>query len=170
MLILCSPVKELAPHLRFDTRYFLLPTGIREVKGNIRLCFVSFYFAEDPCFLMDVVEKRACELLVICGPMLSRECFGDFMSRLEGKRFVKYLGNLDVSDVHQLMRGAVCTVNCSLSEGVSNAVMESLALGVPVCARRIPGFDVFFVEILYLKRKLFCHCGRCKRVSVCICG
>ena len=123
--VLVDPTQTPSQEIVFNFPYFLLPTGIREVK--------------DPTYLFNVIEKRAKETLIICGPILSAQCFEDFERKLKGKSHIRYLGNLSGPEVHYLMQHCVALVNCSLSEGLSNAILEALALNVVVMARKIPG-------------------------------
>jgi glycosyltransferase involved in cell wall biosynthesis len=54
-------------------------------------------------------------------------------------RHARFLGRLP--DVQELLRGADVLVLPSLSEGLSNAVLEAMAMGLPVVATRIAGLD-----------------------------
>jgi len=49
------------------------------------------------------------------------------------------LPSLQACDLHAAMQTCFAVVNSSTSEGMASAVLESMALGVPVLARNIPG-------------------------------
>ena len=115
--------KELS--LSANSEFILLPTGIRAVK--------------DPSFLIDIIESRAKETLLICGPILSESCFAELQNKLIGKRFTRFVGILKQNQVHHLMTLCKCVVNCSLSEGLANSLLEAFSLKCPVLVRDIEG-------------------------------
>lgn len=113
------------PHFRKP--FFLLPAGIRNVKA--------------PEYLIDCVECRGKESLIICGPILSQETFSRLENKLSGKKRVFYVGNLSAKVLHFLMGQNNCAavINCSESEGLANSILESFSLKCPVAARNILG-------------------------------
>jgi len=63
---------------------------------------------------------------------------GAYRARADAQlRNVRFLGK--VSDVREVLRAADALVLPSLSEGLSNAVLEAMAMGLPVVATRIGG-------------------------------
>jgi len=104
--------------------YFILPIGIRAVK--------------DPLFLVAAMRARVPRAdLIICGPLLD-DALGDALAQ-QCAGNVRYVGCLARVDVVCGMRSAVAVLNSSLSEGMSNALLEAMAAGAPVLARRNAG-------------------------------
>jgi len=108
---------------------FLWPGGVRRVK--------------DPFFLLRAFSRLTGRYpqarLLFVGPILERDY---------GRRFLHAVKQVpgargQVAVVARAMPGvyaaADAMVNSSLSEGMSNAVLEAMAMGVPVLARAIEG-------------------------------
>ncbi|VUZ50073.1 unnamed protein product, partial [Hymenolepis diminuta] len=62
-----------------------------------------------------------------------------FLLEVQQYDSVQWIESITQSDLHALMISAVCLINSSLSEGQALTIMEAMALGCPVVARRIPG-------------------------------
>ncbi len=116
----------------------LLPAGIRAVK-DVTFCMESFatHNRSHP-------EDRLC--LVVVGPVLC----GQEHERVQS--VLLRLAQVDTSDccirvlppvpratLLRWMSECVCVLNSSISEGMPNAVMEAMALGVPVVVRNNSG-------------------------------
>lgn len=114
--------------------FFLLPTSMRPVK-DVACCF-------------SWVLRRAKEHLLVCGPILDHDYYDKHIRPAleQCHQRVHYVGPLPQRQLHQLMKKSFCTLNCSESEGLSNAVLESVALKCPVLARKIPGNEAVIVE------------------------
>ncbi len=139
--------------LRADEVVFLCPAGIRPVKGVLGLLG-----------LFDRVAVRRRDFRVLfCGPILARSYGRRFEASLAHRPWAGYLGVIPPEAMAAAMREADVILNNSRAEGLSNALMEAAALGVPVLARDIEGnADVIIPGcngLLYGDVKSFCrHC------------
>ena len=107
----------------------LLPAALRPVK--------------DPLFLVRSVadwHSRAPEInLVVAGPELDGE-LRSLLYQFEGSRNgIFYAGVLRREQLHRAMLDSSLVANSSISEGSSNAILESMQLGTPVVARANSG-------------------------------
>jgi glycosyltransferase involved in cell wall biosynthesis len=109
---------------------FLLPAGLREVKRP--------WFALPP-----LARLRAAGLpvrLAIAGPVREAAAAARLQQAMAGAgAWASYLGELPRGRMGDLYRSADVVLNTSRSEGLSNAVLEAMALGRPVLAADIPG-------------------------------
>lgn len=112
---------------RKDGRNVILPAGIRPVKDIL--------FAID-CF-MKVHEKYRDDSLLIIGPVIDQAYYQEALLRLKGN--ISMIEAIPRSSYLQLLTKSDLLINTSKSEGLSNAIMEAFALGVPVLARAIEG-------------------------------
>ncbi|XP_030272396.1 glycosyltransferase 1 domain-containing protein 1 isoform X1 [Sparus aurata] len=133
-----------------ELRVFLLVCGLRRVK--------------DPLYLVEVFSEWHCKdsqnVLVIIGPKI------DPVLTVEVEAVVQSIIHASVSpesrrtelchcscrtagvylaqersqqELHAAMKRCFAVLNCSVSEGMSAAILEAMDLGVPVLARDIPG-------------------------------
>ncbi len=112
-----------------ESKFFLLPSGIRPVK--------------DPLFLLDGISRWHLEdpqiTLVIAGLAYEPGYHELALRRIGVAAGVRYAGALAQPDLHAAMRDATAVLNTSLSECSPNAVLEAMDLGCPVLVRDIPG-------------------------------
>ena len=136
-----------------EDKMFILPCGIRAVK--------------DPMFLMDsFVQQFQCATerwhLVIIGPVLDKEYFDRLKEGMNGKRGVCYHPNLPQDVLFAALMESEAIVNSSVSEGLSNALLEAMYLQVPIIARNIEGNRNFLTHqqtaLLYDTAEDFCEC------------
>lgn len=112
-----------------DAILFLHPAGIRPVKGNLELLF-----------LFDAVAKqRKNVVLAFCGPELDNAYVKLFIKELVGRPWARYLGTVAPDAMAAAMQHADVILNNSLSEGLPNALVEAIVVGVPILARAIQG-------------------------------
>lgn len=112
-----------------NTPLFLLPSGIRPVKGNLELLLMCDQLAEEqPNFN-----------LAFCGPTLDNDYTASFFNTLDERPWAHYLGEIPKESMADTMRQADVVLNNSSSEGVSNALVEAVALGRPILANDIIG-------------------------------
>ncbi|XP_077996003.1 glycosyltransferase 1 domain-containing protein 1-like [Glandiceps talaboti] len=108
---------------------FLLVAGIRPVK--------------DPLYVVEAFSewhiRKSCVHLVIVGPELDPEYTKKVKSTIKNLPGVHLIHALPQPDVHAAISQSYALVNSSLSEGMSQAILETMMLGVPVIARDIPG-------------------------------
>ena len=117
---------ELAPP---GVPLFLHPAGLRPVKGNREL--------------LDLFAPLAAAGLpfavVFCGPALDPVYSADFLAALARCPWARYLGVIPPEAMPATLRQVDVVLNNSQSEGLSNALLEAAALGVPMLVRNIPG-------------------------------
>eukprot|EP01102_Stenamoeba_stenopodia_P015513 TRINITY_DN5297_c0_g1_i1.p1 TRINITY_DN5297_c0_g1~~TRINITY_DN5297_c0_g1_i1.p1 ORF type:complete len:460 (+),score=34.53 TRINITY_DN5297_c0_g1_i1:84-1382(+) len=115
---------------------FVLPCSIRVVKSPL---FLVEAFARWHQVLKDNSSKITPYLLII-GPVLDSEYASIFFDKIERLPGVLYHKEISQRDLHSvLINEADVLVNSSVSEGLSNVILESMLLGLPVVARRNEG-------------------------------
>ncbi|MDT8318260.1 MAG: glycosyltransferase family 4 protein [bacterium] len=107
---------------------FLLPSGIRPVKATT--------------FVIDPLEKLRQEFpdisLTVAGPILDDAEWELFCRKAEGKDWVRHL-TVSHDEMPGLYGEAEIVLNSSISEGLSNAVLEAMHFGRPVLASDCEG-------------------------------
>jgi glycosyltransferase involved in cell wall biosynthesis len=138
----CSPA--VAATLAARGPFFLLVTALRPVK--------------DPAYVLEAFaawratastststatdndnDGPAPPRLVIVGPALDTALAASFPARCESLAGVAYLGAVARAEVGLLALGAAAVCNTSRSEGMSGALLDAMAAGRPVIARRNGG-------------------------------
>ncbi|KAM7416291.1 hypothetical protein PAMA_018386 [Pampus argenteus] len=108
---------------------FLLVCGLRRVK--------------DPLYLVDVFSEWHNEnpqnVLVIIGPKMDPVLTVEVEAVVKRTAGVFLAQERSQQELHAAMKRCFAVVNCSVSEGMSAAILEAMDLGVPVVARDIPG-------------------------------
>jgi glycosyltransferase involved in cell wall biosynthesis len=107
---------------RADEFVFLLPAGLRAVKRPA--------FAVEP--LAEVRREGWNVVLAIAGPVQELSCGREVAALAERHPFVRLLGVKAHEAMGSLYRAADVVLNTSSSEGLSNAVLEAMALGRPL--------------------------------------
>jgi len=108
---------------------FLWPGGIRAVKDPLSLLRVfSRLHARHP-------KTR----LLFVGPILERGYGRRFRAALRAARGATHRAALSPRQMPGLYAAADAVVNSSVSEGMSNSLLEAMAAGVPVLARANQG-------------------------------
>lgn len=112
-----------------EAKILLLPAGLRPVKDPLFVAdsFSAWHKAEPSVYMVVCGEERDGEYSAFC----KRE--------LAGREGVIFAGALDIPDMHAGMLQSVAVLNTSVAEGNSVAILEAMALGVPVVARRNEG-------------------------------
>jgi glycosyltransferase involved in cell wall biosynthesis len=105
---------------------FLNPGAIRPVKNNLA--------AIDP--LRPLAPEAS---LVLAGPVLDDAYGGQMAGRLAREPWVRHLPHIPHAAIPSALRACDAVLNTSLSEGISNALMESMACGRAVLASDVPG-------------------------------
>ncbi len=102
---------------------FFHPGGIRPVKNNF--------------FAVDNLPEDA--QLLFAGPVLDGEYGRRFRERISGEEWVHYREGIPHNAMGSAYARADVVLNTSLSEGMSNALIEAMSAGRPVLAADIPG-------------------------------
>ncbi|XP_066945801.1 glycosyltransferase 1 domain-containing protein 1-like [Macrobrachium rosenbergii] len=108
----------------------VLVAGLRPVKDVL-------YVAD--CWSQWQQDRGGEGCLLIIGPVLDAHYAKDVKTRVSRLHGVLVADKVDPSDCQEIMRNATALINTSISEGMSAAILEAMALGTPVIARDIPG-------------------------------
>jgi hypothetical protein len=122
--------------LENNIRLIVLPLGVRQVK--------------DPLFLIETVSEQLDgeAMLVIIGPVLDEKLGLELNKACSMTNNVKFIGPLSHSRLIDCMREADVVTNSSQSEGMSNALLEAMALGeqAVVIVRRNEGNSSLVID------------------------
>lgn len=114
---------------------FLLPSGIRRVK--------------DPVFaataLARLHEKFPAINLTIAGPVLDKNEWAILQTVIKDRDWVSHR-LVDHNEMPSLYTAADVVLNTSVSEGLSNALLEAMALGSPVLASNCEGNRAVIID------------------------
>jgi glycosyltransferase involved in cell wall biosynthesis len=115
--------------IRPEAVVFLMVAGIRPVK-NIAAALEAF----------SEVEKRVeTAVLLLAGPVIDQSEAERIFSLGSRLRRFQYLGEMAPAAARELMAAADVFLNTSLHEGMSGAVLEAMAAGLPVIASTVAG-------------------------------
>jgi glycosyltransferase involved in cell wall biosynthesis len=109
---------------------FFLPAGIRPVKGNLE-CLMA---------LERVYQKRHNIRFVAAGPAIDAKyalAFEREVNRLG--TFARWIPSIPPASMRSAYESSDIVLNASLSEGLSNSLLEAIAAGRPFLASDIPG-------------------------------
>lgn len=113
-----------------DDVLFFMPAGIRPVKGNLEC-------------LSAVEEAHAVDVrirVLFAGEALDARYARHFEQKIErAASCARWVKMIPPEAMKAAYRGADVVVNHSVSEGLSNALLEAMASGRPVLASDIPG-------------------------------
>ena len=110
-----------------DTVFFL-PAGIRPVKGNLE-CLLA---------LEHVWESRPELKAVFAGPILDEVYGGKFIGEIERSwSFARWIPLIPPDAMGAAYASADIVLNASFSEGLSNVILEAMAIGRPILASDI---------------------------------
>jgi len=108
---------------------FLMAGGIQPIK-NLSLAIKGFY----------EVKKRAPEVVLLhVGPVMDKEEAVQVFALSENLSCFRSLGAVPPRDIRELMRAADVLVNTSFHEGMSGAILEAMAEGLPILASKAEG-------------------------------
>jgi hypothetical protein len=114
----------------------LLPTGIRKVKDPLHTVeALGVWHALHPSVH-----------LVVVGAVIEREYAEGAIAQLSDRPGVHYLSAISRAELVAAMREADVVLNSSLSEGMCGTVLEAMAVGTPVVARRNAGNEALVVH------------------------
>jgi L-malate glycosyltransferase len=107
---------------------FLLPAGIRPVKGNLELLQ-----------LFDRLPRTEDWQIAFCGPVLDEDYSRLFFAAIERRPWSHYLGVIEPAAMADTLCQADVILNHSSCEGLPNVLLEAAVLGRPMLARNIEG-------------------------------
>lgn len=109
---------------------FVLPAGIRRVK-NVPSAI---------SMLTPLYEREPRIRLWIVGPVLEEEEGNNVRKLIEqNSNWIRFFGQVPHPEMGGIYRHADVVLNTSLSEGQSTAILEAMAMGIPVLASDISG-------------------------------
>ena len=107
---------------------FFTPAGIRPVKG-IDIALEG----------MGVAAGRDARIRwAHAGPLLEEPYGRPLLERIAGSPWASALGEIPPPRLAAALRGADVLLNASRAEGISNAILEGMACGLPILASDIP--------------------------------
>jgi glycosyltransferase involved in cell wall biosynthesis len=112
-----------------DDLVFIMVSGIRPVK-NIGYGLDAF---------SEIRKQVRDARLLLLGPIMDENEADRVLAAGEQLRGFTYLGDRSPAEVRDLMSCADIFVNTSLNEGMSGAMLEAMAEGLPVLATRVAG-------------------------------
>jgi L-malate glycosyltransferase len=113
-----------------DDILFFLPAGIRPVKGPVE-CLMAF---------AKLHALRPSTKIVFAGPALDVQYTGRFKEELKRFHpFAHWIPTIPPGAMHSAYETSDIALNFSFSEGLSNALLEAIAVGKPVLTSNIPG-------------------------------
>ncbi|BCJ87007.1 glycosyltransferase [Effusibacillus dendaii] len=108
---------------------FMLPAGIRPVKNPLS--------AYQP---ISRLHKRFPNVrFVVAGPEMDPALTAEFKNKMDAVDWAHYLGEVEHTDMPDLILASDVVLNTSRSEGLSHALLEAMSLGKPVLASKVPG-------------------------------
>lgn len=108
---------------------FLFAAGIRKVKAPLEVIEM----------MSSLVEKVGNIRLVLVGPILEKDLGEKVKKKIKGKRWIKYLGEVSHQEVQNFIAESDIVINASISEGMSNTLLEAQHMGKPILATDIDG-------------------------------
>jgi glycosyltransferase involved in cell wall biosynthesis len=109
---------------------FFMPAGIRPVKGNLE-CLAAMAAAHEAAPWIRVV---------FAGPGLDPEYTTRFREKIGcSQAFASWIPRIPPEAMQSAYKSADVVLNHSVSEGLSNSLLESIAAGRPILASDIPG-------------------------------
>lgn len=113
-----------------DAPVFFLPAGVRPVKGNLECLH----------WLKQVHGERPGIRAVFAGPTLDAAYANQFAAEIDRcSAFSCWIPLIPADAMQSAYAAADVVLNTSLSEGLSNTLMEAIAAGRPVLVSDIPG-------------------------------
>jgi glycosyltransferase involved in cell wall biosynthesis len=115
---------------RAEDILFFFPAGIRPVKGNLEALY----------FLEKVYTLRPSIRAVFAGPVIDQDYAARFEQELKRfGAFARWLPPIPFQAMRSAYESADVVLNFSVSEGISNVLLEAKAAGKPILASDIPG-------------------------------
>jgi glycosyltransferase involved in cell wall biosynthesis len=116
---LSSKEENLSPHI-------LLPAGLRPVKDVLHVL---------PA-LDELIHDFPAMIFTILGAKLNESVYQQVQKEAESRKWMKYAGVVPYEVMKVWYENAEIVINTSISEGQSLALMEAMAIGKPVIARK----------------------------------
>ncbi len=110
--------------------FFFCPAGVRPVKNNLACLH----------WIEEVHRVRPRVRVVFAGPALDRDYAEHFEREIRRcAPFARWIEEIPPEAMQSAYASADAVLNGSLSEGLSNTLLESIAAGKPLIASRVPG-------------------------------
>lgn len=154
--LLLAPLHEHLPKELHD-KVLLLPPGVelgtasfdlREATGStasdcLFFCPAGIRPVKDLHGLLERFDAVAGQTgdfhLAFSGPILDRAYAENLLAAVDERPWASYCGIIPPTAMAAAISSADVIVNNSVSEGLSNVLLEAATLGVPILARQIPG-------------------------------
>ncbi len=90
------------------------------------------------------LPKEVC--FVICGSGELERPLKDLVKKLNLKNRVKFLGNVTHHELPKILKSSDIAIRPSITEGLGNAFLESMAAGLPTIGTEVGGIPDFLVD------------------------
>ncbi|XP_075961018.1 glycosyltransferase 1 domain-containing protein 1 isoform X4 [Anarhichas minor] len=137
-----------------SSKIYVQPQGI-QTEVSEKFCWAEFlrsseWHRDNPLNVLVVIGPRIDPVFTVEVEAVVKKSAGVFLAQERSQR-----------ELHAAMKRCFTVVNSSVSEGMSAAILEAMDLGVPVCARDIPGNAAVvhheFTGLLYSSPQEFVH-------------
>ena len=123
-----------------DTAMFSPPAAPRPTTGPLRvLCVARLIERKGQDQLIRATAETPGVELLLAGGGDARPAYEELASTLGVADRVRFLGEVDRKDLPDLYRGADLFAMTSFNEGMSNAMLEAMASGLPVLVTQTAG-------------------------------
>ena len=92
--------------------------------------------------MIEILQENIDHIFIILGANLDQKLFDELQNHIKSSNMEKRIIINDIlghNDFISLLKEVDLVVNSSISEGMSNAIMEAMSIGVPVLARENEG-------------------------------
>lgn len=144
--------------LKTETEVKVIPNGVdlavfrvrKKLPKNSRPIIVTASRLVTKNGVADLIRafsylKKSAELWIIGSGGLDSE-LRSLVKRLDVEKNVKFFGQISHEDLVSCLEKADVFVRPSLSEGLGNAFLEAMAVGVPIIGTRVGGIPDFLTE------------------------
>lgn len=112
-------------NLSTDKKIILFPSGMRKVKDPL-------FVLNEICEFLSLNENYVCILL---GSIYDESLYEEIKEKTKNTPNFIISTSLERKDFIILLKESSLVINSSICEGMSNVIMESLSMGIPVLAR-----------------------------------
>jgi glycosyltransferase involved in cell wall biosynthesis len=113
-----------------DKKIILFPAGMRKIKDPL------FIIKEIINFLQ---RKNSEYICVLIGSIYDRNLYEEILNLTKNIKNFKIATSIEHKDFMLLLSNSKILLNSSINEGMSNVILESMSIGIPILARKNEG-------------------------------